>query len=110
MCSFRTDLYSFSPFIFQVDMLRERSKNFLALHVILGGGILGITLAIVGLLLNFTNMFEPLDNHIELFNMDQLNDFTFPLTGIIYLTAVLLTGIFSCCIGRCFEEEYIYPV
>jgi hypothetical protein len=91
-------------------MLRERSKNFLAMHVILGGAVLGISLAIVGLLLNFTNLFQPLENFVGLFKMDQLNDFVFPLTGIIYLTSVLLTGIFSCCIGRCFEEEYIYPV
>ena len=91
-------------------MLRERSKNFLAMHVILGGAIPGISLAIVGLVLNFTNLFHPLEAYIGLFRLNQLNDLIFPLTGIIYFSAVLLTGIFSCCIGRCFEEEYIYPV
>jgi hypothetical protein len=53
-------------------MLRERSKNFLAMHVILGGGLLGITLAIVGLLLNFTNIFEPLEDFVGLFKLDQV--------------------------------------
>ncbi len=54
-------------------MLRERSKNFLALHVILGGGILGITLAIVGLLLNFTNIFLTFEDYIGLFTIIQVS-------------------------------------
>ena len=52
-------------------MLRERSKNFLALHVILGGAVLGISLAIVGLILNFTNIFQPLEAVVGLFKLDQ---------------------------------------
>jgi len=35
-------------------MLRERSKNYLAMHIIVGGGILGITLAILGLLVKYS--------------------------------------------------------
>jgi hypothetical protein len=54
-------------------MLRERSKNFLAMHVILGGGILGITLAIVGLLLNFTNIFLTFEDYIGLFTIIQVS-------------------------------------
>ena len=61
--------------------------------------------------LNFTTAFEPLNPHIiALFGLPTLNDVVFPLIGLSFLTSVVLTGIFSCCIGRCFEEEYIYPV
>ena len=64
-----------------------------------------------GMFLNFTTAFEPLTPHIiALFGLPTLNDVVFPLIGLAYLTSVVLTGIFSCCIGRCFEEEYIYPV
>ncbi len=49
---------------FQVDMLRERTRHYLAMHVILGGGILGISVAILGLLVNFTDVFEPLSEWI----------------------------------------------
>ena len=93
----------------QVDMLRDRSKNFLAMHVILGGGILGISVAIVFLLINFTTTFDPLSSWI-IFNPIQLNEYFFPMLGISYISAAILTILFSCCIGRCFEEEYIYPV
>ncbi len=40
----------------------------------------------------------------------QLNDALFPFTATCYLCSAFLTAIFTCCIGRCFEEEYIYPV
>jgi hypothetical protein len=93
----------------QVDMLRDRSKSFLGLHVILGGAILGISMAILGLLIGFTSLFDPLED-ITFLTYTQLNDYLYPGIGLIYLTAVLLTGVFTCCIGRCFEEEYIYPV
>ncbi len=49
---------------YQVDALRDRSRNFLAMHVILGGGILGISSAILGLLINFTQVFDPLSDWI----------------------------------------------
>ena len=45
-------------------MLRERTRHYLAMHVILGGGILGISVAILGLLVNFTDVFEPLSEWI----------------------------------------------
>ena len=93
----------------QVDMLRERSKCFLAMHVILGGGIFGIGMAILVLLLNFTTVFEPLSAWI-IFNHYTLSETIFPFIALDYLVAVFLTGVFTCCIGRCFEEEYIYPV
>ena len=93
----------------QVEMLRERSKNYLAMHIILGGGILGISVAIIFMLINFTMTFDPLSSWIIL-NPYQMNEYFFPGLGSAYCTAVLLTGIFTCCIGRCFEEEYIYPV
>ena len=65
----------------------------------------------LGMFLNFTTAFEPLTPHIiALFGLPTLNDVVFPFIGLAYLTSVVLTGIFSCCIGRCFEEEYIYPV
>jgi hypothetical protein len=74
-----------------------------------GGAILGISMAVLGLLIGFTNMFHPISNFTFL-NYEQLNDYLYPGIGLVYLTSVLLTGIFSCCIGKCFEEEYIYPV
>ena len=52
-------------------MLRERSRNYLCMHVILGGGILGISTAILGLLINFTNIFDPLSSWI-IFNPIQV--------------------------------------
>ncbi|XP_059087411.1 uncharacterized protein LOC131883840 isoform X1 [Tigriopus californicus] len=93
----------------QVDILRERSKCFLAMHAILGGGILGISLAIIYLLVNFTEVFNPLSAWI-IFNHYTLSDSIFPFIAADYLVALVLTGLFTCCIGRCFEEEYIYPV
>ena len=90
-------------------LLYLRSKNYLAMHVILGGGILGISVAIVFLLLNFTQMFVPL-HEWTVFTLQQLNDYAFPAASFSYVVAVVLTGLFTCCIGRCFEEEYIYPV
>ncbi len=93
----------------QIEVLRERSKNYLGLHVIVGGAILGISMAILGLLIGFTHIFEPLESFTFL-SYGQLNDYLYPGIGLVYLTSVLLTGIFTCCIGRCFEEEYIYPV
>lgn len=90
-------------------MLRDRSRNFLAMHIILGGGILGISTAIVGLLINFTTVYGDLASWI-IFTMSQLNDCLFPFLALSYLSAAFLTAIFTCCIGRCFEEEYIYPV
>ena len=93
----------------QIEMLRDRSKNYLGLHVIVGGALLGISMAILGLLIGFGDFFEPLADYTFL-TYDQLNDYLYPGIGLIYLTSVLLTGLFTCCIGRCFEEEYIYPV
>ena len=97
------------PFIPTVCLFCFRSKNYLAMHVILGGGILGISVAIVFLLLNFTQMFVPL-HEWTVFTLQQLNDYAFPAASFSYVAAVVLTGLFTCCIGRCFEEEYIYPV
>jgi len=55
----------------QVDALRERSRHYLAMHLILGGGVLGISCAILGLLINFTTVFEPLSEWI-IFNHQQV--------------------------------------
>ena len=93
----------------QIEMLRDRSKNYLGLHVIVGGAVLGISMSILGMLIGFTQMFHPLENYTFL-TYEQFNDYLFPGIGMIYMTSVLLTGIFTCCIGRCFEEEYIYPI
>ena len=93
----------------QIETLRERSKNYLGLHVIVGGALLGISMAVLGLLIGFGDFFEPLADYTFL-TYSQLNDYLYPGIGLIYLTSVLLTGLFTCCIGRCFEEEYIYPV
>ena len=69
----------------QVDMLRERSKNFLGLHVIVGGAILGISMAVLGLLIGFTVLFEPLSDYTFL-TYGQLNDYLYPGIGLVYLT------------------------
>ncbi len=44
------------------------------------------------------------------FTLMQLNDVLFPIAATCYLCSAFLTALFTCCIGRCFEEEYIYPV
>ena len=44
----------------QSDLLRERSKRFLALHLIFGIFVLGISLVFLWLLLNFSQLFTPL--------------------------------------------------
>ena len=93
----------------QVNALRDRTRFYLAMHVIFGGGILGICLAVVGFLLNFTNFYRHLSLYIA-FTLSQINDLVLPTVGILFLIAVILTRTFSCCIGRCFEEEYIYPI
>ena len=107
------------PFVFQVNALRERTRFYLAMHVIFGGGILGICLTVVGFLLNFTSGFYPpsllcnpqAPQSICInFTLTQINDYIFPGIAILFLSAVILTRTFSCCIGRCFEEEYIYPI
>ena len=41
--------YVIGKFILQVDMLRDRSRNYLIMHLILGGTIFGISLAILGI-------------------------------------------------------------
>ena len=123
---------------FQVDMLRDRSRNYLIMHLILGGAIFGISLAILGkicvsisysyklydesvntifngkqkfflgMFLNFTTAFEPLTPHIiALFGLPTLNDVVFPFIGLAYLTSVVLTGIFSCCISNCHWRQAI---
>ena len=44
----------------QVDILRERSKRFLALHLIFGIFVLGISLVLVYVMLNFSQLYTPL--------------------------------------------------
>jgi len=44
------------------------------------------------------------------FSIFQLNDLVFPILGCSYFASAFLTALFTCCIGRCLEEEYIYPV
>lgn len=89
------------------------------MHVIFGGGILGICLTVVGFLLNFTNFYptssqslfcDPRDCAYIDFSLEYINEYVFPGIAILFLVAVILTRTFSCCIGRCFEEEYIYPI
>ena len=42
------NVLEFYTLSFQVDMLRDRSRNYLIMHLILGGAIFGISLAILG--------------------------------------------------------------
>ena len=42
------EVLQFYTIPFQVDMLRDRSRNYLIMHLILGGAIFGISLAILG--------------------------------------------------------------
>ncbi|XP_040569183.1 uncharacterized protein [Lepeophtheirus salmonis] len=93
----------------QVEMLRERSRQYLAMHLILGGAILGMSIGIIAMLINFTELFVPLESYI-IFNEAYMNSSIFPGLGLLYTSAIILTTIYTCGIGRCFEEEYIYPV
>ncbi len=77
-------------------MLRERSRHYLAMHVILGGGILGISVAIVGLLVNFTDVFDPLSDWV-IFNHAQvgvsLKNITINFFSV--LTKILMSRLHS---------------
>ena len=42
-------------------------------------------MAVLGLLIGFTNMFHPLSNFTFL-NYEQLNDYLYPGIGLVYLT------------------------
>ena len=64
-------------------------------------------MAVLGLLIGFTNMFHPLSNFTFL-NYEQLNDYLYPGIGLVYLTSVDLTGVFSCCIRKCFDVHAIH--
>ena len=59
--SFKTDLSLYCAS--QVNALRERTRFYLAMHVIFGGGILGICLTIVGFMLNFTRFYPGMDTN-----------------------------------------------
>ncbi|QQP54886.1 XK-related protein, partial [Caligus rogercresseyi] len=60
----------------QVEMLRERSKQYLAMHLILGGAILGMSIGIIAMLINFTDIFVPLESTI-IFNETYMNSSIF---------------------------------
>merc|ERR1712061_714405 len=84
----------------QADILRERSKRFLALHSIFGIFVLGISLVFLWLLLNFSQLYTPLaDTTI----MPRLFINTYVLPGIVMLFgfSTIFTGIYCCTILCC---------
>jgi len=93
----------------QASILRERSKRFLALHLIFGIFVLGISLVFLWLLLNFSQLFTPL-TETTILPREFINSYVLPgiVTGMMIST--VFTGVYCCTILCCCEEEYIYPL
>merc|ERR1712083_832786 len=93
----------------QANILRERSKRFLALHLIFGIFVLGISLVFLWLLLNFSQLFTPLAETTVLPRLF-INNYLLPGIGACCVASVVFTMTYCCTVLCCCEEEYIYPL
>jgi len=93
----------------QTDILRERSKRFLALHLIFGIFVLGISLVFLWLLLNFSQLYTPLSDTTVLPRMF-INNYLLPGIGATSLASVVFTMLYCCTALCCCQDEYIYPL
>ena len=93
----------------QADILRERSKRFLALHLIFGIFVLGISLVFLWLLLNFSQIYTPLADTTVLPRVF-INNYLLPGIGATSLASVVFTMIYCCTALCCCQDEYIYPL
>jgi len=93
----------------QVDILRERSKRFLALHLIFGIFVLGISLVLVYVMLNFSQLYTPLTD-TTILPRQFINGYILPGIGLLALASAVGTVTYCCTVLCCFEDEYIYPL
>ena len=93
----------------QADILRERSKRFLALHSIFGIFVLGISLVFLWLLLNFSQLYTPLAETTVLPRIF-INLYLLPGLGAAALASTVLTMVYCCTVLCCCQDEYIYPL
>jgi len=93
----------------QASILRERSKRFLALHLIFGIFVLGISLVFLWLLLNFSQLYTPLADTTIMPRLF-INSYVLPGIVMFFGLSTIFTGIYCCTILCCCEEEYIYPL
>jgi len=93
----------------QVDILRERSKRFLALHLIFGIFVLGISLVLVYVMLNFSQLYTPLTD-TTILPRQFINGYILPAIGLLALASAVGTVTYCCTVLCCFEDEYIYPL
>lgn len=97
----------------QLDILKERSKRFLALHLIFGALVFGISLALLWVMLNFSQLYIDEDGGIQkttIIPLEIINGYIFPGILAAFLSSTIFTGVYCCTILCCFEEEYIYPL
>lgn len=93
----------------QMDLLRERSKRFLALHLIFGIFVLGISLVLLYVMLNFSQLYTPLTD-TTILPRQFINGYVLPGIGAGALASVVGTITYCCTVLCCFEDEYIYPL
>jgi hypothetical protein len=93
----------------QVDLLRERSKRFLALHLIFGIFVLGISLVLVYVMLNYSQLYTPLTD-TTILPRQFINLYLLPAIAAGSLASTVFTVIYCCTVLCCFEDEYIYPL
>merc|ERR1712186_178964 len=84
----------------QADILRERSKRFLALHLIFGIFVLGISLVFLWLLLNFSQVYTPLSDTTILPRL-VINSYVLPgiviFSGLSTLFTIIYCTTILCC-------------
>ncbi|XP_023331852.1 uncharacterized protein LOC111703981 isoform X2 [Eurytemora carolleeae] len=93
----------------QVEILRERSKRYLALHLIFGAFVLGVSLALLWIMLNFSQIYSPLI-HLTILPRVFINDYIFPAILAGFISSTAFTALYCCTILCCAQEEYIYPL
>jgi len=93
----------------QSDLLRERSKRFLALHLIFGLFVLGISLVFLWLLLNFSQLYSPLAETTVLPG-HFINYYMLPAIVASSLASVVFTMLYCATVLCCCQDEYIYPL
>merc|ERR1719464_1200159 len=93
----------------QSDLLRERSKRFLSLHLIFGIFVLGISLVFLWLLLNFSQLYSPLAETTVL-PRQFINLYLLPGLGAAALASTVMTMVYCCTVLCCCQDEYIYPL
>jgi len=93
----------------QLENLKERSKRFLALHLIFGAFVLGVSLVLLWIMLNFSQLYSPLIEYTILPKVF-VNDYILPTILLAFVCSTVFTVLYCCTILCCFEDEYVYPL